>query len=642
MRWKFVVPAIVLASLIVIFNVFFLDALIKRSMVSTGEKIFGARVEVGKVKTRFRNLSIDISGLKVADNKDPWKNLFEVGGIRFGLEPLPLFSKKFIIDEMGIEGVRWGTKRTTSGALPKRKQEKLAKERAKENKNSFTAKLLNSISNKAKTEFAALPAVQTAKDAEKLLNNLTIENAIDVAGLQSIKEIEGMQGSLQGKYTQYQDALKNLNIDNKVNQATQAVNEAANIRVQTVQDIAPAKAKIDNLNRQREDLQKTMQEVQSLQARLKSDYGDQQTLLKKIGEMKDRDITLIASRLKLPSFSMGNVSASLFGPLWVSRVESVVYYMHLAQKYMPPRKKEDKKIVKQRLKGMDVSFPTAATPPDFLIRRIVLSGSTGGVGKTVAGIDFKGTVTDITSDPVLWGRPVRMEISGAQGAKKLQLNGVFDHTQPVGEDILRLSYDGMDMKEFGLPKSDFVPSFDNGQAAVTSSFALKGNTLDCGLGLAVSGLTFSPANTSMNSEVQATLAELWKGISTVQVNAKLTGTPDQMLTSVSSNLDQLLAERLKNLYGAKLTEVNNRIRAEVDRITKEKEQELMKQYTAQKDALMKVFDEQQKTLQDKIGSVQGQISAKQKEITGQAETEKNKATEELKKQAQDKFKNLFK
>ena len=112
MRWKYFIPTVVITALIVVFNIFFLDYLLKTSIISAGEMIFGARVEVSSVKTRFKNLSIDIKGLKAANKSDVFKNLFEIDDIRFSVRPAPLLSMKLIINEMAVDGVKWGTMQT--------------------------------------------------------------------------------------------------------------------------------------------------------------------------------------------------------------------------------------------------------------------------------------------------------------------------------------------------------------------------------------------------------------------------------------------------------------------------------------------------------------------------------------------------
>jgi uncharacterized protein (TIGR03545 family) len=211
MRWKFVIPVFTFILVAVLFTVFFMDSLVRRSMISTGESIFGAKVEIASVKTRFKDLSININGIKIADKNDYWKNIFEMDNIRFGLKPLPLLSKKVIIEEMTVDGIRWGTKRTTSGELSAAKREAIEKEKKRnaEGDESITSKLLTKIKEKGSSELNALPAVETLKNAGKEFKDISADKLIQAADLSSIKEMETMKTDLQGKFSQYESRLQN-------------------------------------------------------------------------------------------------------------------------------------------------------------------------------------------------------------------------------------------------------------------------------------------------------------------------------------------------------------------------------------------------------------------------------------------------
>jgi len=113
MRWKFFIPFVVVVGVVTLFNILFLDVIIKKVLISAGESVFGAKVEVRYLRTGFSDLSVTIKDLSIADKDDVWKNLFETEKIRFALKPLPLLSAKFNIDEVSIEGMRFGTQRKT-------------------------------------------------------------------------------------------------------------------------------------------------------------------------------------------------------------------------------------------------------------------------------------------------------------------------------------------------------------------------------------------------------------------------------------------------------------------------------------------------------------------------------------------------
>lgn len=639
MRWKFVIPALILVLLVAAFNIFFFDRILKHFIVAGGQKIFAAKVEVARVKTRFSNLSIDISGVQVADRNDPFKNLFEFGSVRFALKPLPLLSKKVVIEEMALEGVRWGTRRTTSGALPPAKVAKIDRENEKESKNTATDKLLAALKQKATVEFSALPSVQSIANAQKDLGSISLDKVAGMAGLSAPREIEAMQAGLQQKYAGYQTQIQGLNVNDTVNRAATAIADVQKIRIDTPQDIANAQQRIQALNQSKDELQKMLDTAKSLQSSLSTDLGQQADIVKKIDDLKNKDIQNVQSKLKLPSLSMGNVSNALFGPLWVSRVDRFVYYAQTVRKYMPPRKKDDTKIVKKRMRGTIVSFPSPSMPPDFLIQRIALSGSTGGPGKDGTPLDFKGTVENITSDPVLLGRPILANIDGSQGTRRLTLKGTFDHTREVAVDGVHLELTGLDAKDLSLPSSDFLPSFEKGVGAVSSDFTLSGGTLDSGLQLALSNIQANPALQNQSAEVQSLLSGLWTGINAFSVKATMNGTPENLNMTVTSDIDKILGERLSKLYGEKLNEVQTRIRAEIDRQTNDAKNKLLAEYGSQKDALQKQLNAKQNELQAQINAAQEQVKQKENEIRGQADREKQKAQDELKRKAQEELKN---
>jgi uncharacterized protein (TIGR03545 family) len=640
MRWKFVIPALLIVVLIVGFNILFIDGLLKRAAIAGGQSIFGAKVEIQSLKTRFSDLSITVRGIAVADKNDVWRNLFQADRVAFGVKPLPLLSKKFLIEEMSVEGVRWGTKRSTSGQLPPRKVRKINKKNEKEDKNSFTARLLAKIKEKGNAEVKALPSVEAIRDAEKNLQNISVEKLVTLADLQSLNEMSVAANDIQKKYTDAEKRLNELKIDEKAGRAAAAVNEASKIRIQSVQDIETARRTIDKLNQSRQEMEKTLAEVQTMKQQAGADWGDEKQLLAKINELKDRDYRNISAKMKLPSLSFGNISQYIFGPVWIGRVNDVVYYMHVARKYMPQKSKKNAPVVARRAKGTDVRFPVTNRPPDFLIQKIVLSGSTGGEGKTGEPMDFAGVVTDVTSDPAIWGRPVRLQISGTQGGRKLMMNGVFDHTGEIPSDRLDLAFTGLTSADIKLPQSDYLPSFEKGNGSVLARFELVGEQLGANLQLALNGLSF--AQKAGNDEINSIVASLWAGITGVSIEARLTGTADNLEMSVASDIDKILSERFKNVYGAKVAELQNRVRAEVDRLTAQKQAELMAEYTSRKDALLKDANAKENEVRGAIDGIKGQIQQKENAIRDQGEREKKKAEEEIKKKAGEKLKELFK
>lgn len=652
MRWKFLIPFLIIIAAIAAFNIIFLDSLIKKAAISGGEIIFGARVEISSLSTNFKNLSITIKDLRIADKNDEWTNLFESGNIHFGVRPLPLLTKKIVIDEMSVEGLRWGTKRKTSGFLPPAKIARLNRA----DKDSFTSKLLKKIEERAAREFAALPPVETIANIQKSIKDVSVENAVNALDLQSLKEMDAMSKEVSAKYSQYTQNIDNLKIQEKIDNSNRLINEIKAIDFRNVSDIENAKNAITKLQETKTDLEKTYNDVKAIQSQAGADFGREQDWLKKINELKDKDFQNISGKLKLPAFSYQNVSQAIFGPVWVQRINTVVYYMGIARKYMPARKKEDKKIVKKRLKGMDVSFPSYNALPDFLIAKMSLSGSTGGDGKTGEAIDFSGKIEDITSDPILIGRPIKLTLSGIQGTKKINIEGIADHTTDEPVERLSIAYSGLDVKDFGIPSSDYLPQLNKGDASIAANFTLKGGAIEGTLHAALTSL--SPEITPQsNDEAQKILSSLWYGVSTITLDASLGGTLENMNISLSSNIDKILSDRLKNIYGEQLANIQNRLHAEIDKLTSQKKEEFLNEFTIKKNEVSNRIMEKQKdigltidALNTKKTEVENKIKSRidaeknkaEEEINRRKEEEKRKAEEELKKRSEEEFKKLFK
>ena len=66
-RWKFIIPTAVIISAICVFFAFYLDVYLKKAFISSGELIFGAKVEVGRFKTKFKGLNVNIKNIKIGD-----------------------------------------------------------------------------------------------------------------------------------------------------------------------------------------------------------------------------------------------------------------------------------------------------------------------------------------------------------------------------------------------------------------------------------------------------------------------------------------------------------------------------------------------------------------------------------------------
>jgi len=119
-RWSYLRPRLIVLAIVLGLFWFALDPLVRRGLVSLGQAVAGAKVEIGKVRTSVWRTEISLSDVQVADPGSPMENLFEARQVKLGLEGSSLLRRKLIVRDGVVSGIRLGTPRTTSGALEKR------------------------------------------------------------------------------------------------------------------------------------------------------------------------------------------------------------------------------------------------------------------------------------------------------------------------------------------------------------------------------------------------------------------------------------------------------------------------------------------------------------------------------------------
>jgi len=632
-RWKAVIPLLVFIIGITILCVFFLDTIIKNTIISIGESIFSAKVEISSLKTKLKNMSIEINGIQVADKSDPWKNLFEIDRVKFGMKFIPLLSKKVIIDEMSTEGIKWSTKRKTYGGLPPKKLKKIEKKKRKEEE-TFTSKLMAKLQEKAKKEIETLPAVKNAKELEKELKSIDINKLISETEFESKKLIEALQTESSQKYQNYKNEIQNLNVDEQIKIVKSLIDDVSSIKIEKLEDIKTAQEKISQLNEKKKSLEASLEKLKKLKTSIESDFIETKEISKKIEQAIENDYKNILNKVKLPELSKGNISRALFGDLWINRVNNVIYYIHLARKYFPPRKKEEKKTLRQRAKGIDVVFHKENVLPELWIKKISISGTTGGEGKdNENAITLSGVVNDISSDPALINKPTTLKIEGRKLTRQYLIEGIFDHIKETPIDTISLNIKGPGIKEFKMPESQFIPKIEDGTLNIQSSFTLKGDEIDCRMNLSIEKIKFSKTGSSKEGEFQDELKkiidEIFQSIDRIFLTAKLYGKMDSLTTELDSNLDDLITNKLKSIYGQKIQEFRAKIKSEIDKNITQPKEKFLKEYSEKKEELEKIFSSKKASIDEQKSQIEKKQEETKDKINKATEKEKKKKEEEL-------------
>lgn len=118
-RWKAIVPMVLAAVIIVVAWMLLIDHAIRRAIEVVGTELVGAKVELSSARLRLTHADLVLRGLRVTDPNAPMTNLVEVAEMVANLNGRALLAKKAVVETLAVRGVRFGTPRTTSGAVSK-------------------------------------------------------------------------------------------------------------------------------------------------------------------------------------------------------------------------------------------------------------------------------------------------------------------------------------------------------------------------------------------------------------------------------------------------------------------------------------------------------------------------------------------
>lgn len=608
-RWKLIIPAAVIIALICVFFIFYLDTYIKKALISTGELIFGAKVEIGSLKTKFKGLSVNIRDIKIGDKDDEFKNLADIEKVNFGVRFIPLLSKKVIIDDMSMEGFKWGTARKTSCKLAPKKKKKVKPE-----EESFAAKAMNELKVKAVEEYNSFPSVQKFGEIQSQIKNFTPQSIVDMAGIQSVKTVQDSYVSLMGKYDNYNKIVNETDIQSRIEAVSALTGSISQTNIKTAADIQTLKTNLANLNEERKNLEKTYNDLKTIKDGIVKDAKEQQNAFKNISSLIDKDVDNIASKLSVPSLDFKNISGMLFGEVWVQRADKVLYYMSIVRKYMPQKSEEDenKPEPKERLKGTDILYQSKNKLPGLLISNIKLSGSSGGEGKSGTPVSFSGTAKNITSDQKLTGKETTFEIKGDDTNQTITVSGSFSRITKIPEDIISFTMDGMDAVRLGIPESDYTPSFREAKSKITAEFALKGGDFITKAGVSINGFSYDPSSKNfegISPDLIKYVNMLWQDINSANIEAQLSILQDSgVKAGFVSDIDKQLGQRFNNILNAAVGDVKVKIRKEVSQYVDTQKKVLQ----AEADKYSKRI---QKELEPKLGEAQKKINEIKKLVT---------------------------
>lgn len=495
---------------------FFLDRGIKTAIQSTGAAAVGARVDVSSVRTSFWRLSATVNGLAVTNPDEPMTNSVEIGTMRLKLQLKPLFWKKFIIDQAEILNIRTDTPRKTSGALP-------VKTKKKEDPSALVEKS-KEIAN------AGLENLKDAYDPQKLVSP---EN------LASYQKALAERDRLTNLADTWKTKTQKLETQELSQRAKEFAAKVKDEKFHGMEGIQKAQSLIKEGEHLKKDLSAAQKELKSLGVDLTKEVNEAKTTLKEIDRLRRQDIDRAIAQIK-SGFSTEGLTKGLLGPAWFAKLEKVLGWITTARRLSGGDDKASAPPPAPTRKGRDIPFPFHHRWPTFHLVRAALSGETPGA------LAYTGTLSDVSSDPKLLGKPIQLDLAGRAGERALTLSAALDLTTDTPKESIKVDYTGLPLSGMKLGSLGGGPvSLSGGKGAVATDIVIRGETLSGTINLNALGLKIAPLSAEKKDRITAAVDSILQGITEAKIGIGVSGTIKSPQFSLNSSIDHQLKGALK-------------------------------------------------------------------------------------------------
>ncbi|MBM4132200.1 MAG: TIGR03545 family protein [Nitrospira sp.] len=507
-RWWGLGVFVGLTGLLALLWLFLVDPFVKRMIEQTGTKLVGAKVELGAAHVTLSPLGLTLSRLQVTNPDEPMSNAVEAARIAMSLDGLNLFRRKVIIEEMAVEGLRFGTPRQSSGAVaPSREPSAVAKLAAKVPMPSFE-----------------VPNIKTV---------------MATADLQSVKLVEALQADIKKEQENWKRRLAELPDQNKLNDYKTRIEKLKSSTKGGLGGMLGATGEVAAIQK---DLAQDLDRIKSAKTDFDRQLADLKQRVDQAIKSPQEDIQRLQGQYSLSPQGLANMSGMLLGGKGGDWVRTGLTWYGKMQPMLAQAQVQSKgpEVVKPiRGKGVEVRFKERAPLPDFLIRAATVSAQLE-VG------DLKGRIENITPDQQTLGKPLTFAFAGdkLQGVQSIRLDGAMNRVRPAQpKDHAQVRVQGYQVQSMTLSDSaDWPVTLGKAVADADLQVTVGGQAL---AGQATIGLQSVKLAAGKPDAANPVIKAIGGALSTVtafMVKADMTGTVEQYDIHLTSDLDRILKD----------------------------------------------------------------------------------------------------
>lgn len=430
-RWKAILPLGVFLVVLAVCVLLFKNVAVRWAVERGGTTVVGARVDLASAELGLLDGVVTLGDLQVTDPASPMTNLVQVEEIVLDVGLLPALQRKVVIDTVAARGIRFGTPRATSGALPERAEDAAG-----------TARLIEDFKRQVKVPPLDLSTLTQSVNVDAI-------NADSLATLRAARHARAYADTARDKLLA---DLAAADPRPAIDSAEALARRLANADIRTL-GLAGARQAVTDVRRTLRNLEQIDDRLRTFESEVRGNAAGLQQRLEAIPAARVEDYAYARSLLRLPSFDVPSVGPQLFSELIADRLAGVLYWADRVEQYIPPglERKLQPGPKRVRASGTDVIFPLETVYPNFLMRLAELSLTLGGTGASAG--NYEATIAGLTSQPAVYGAPTTFAVSrseGQRGPTDIRIVGMLDHRRAPVRDTLGARLAGITLPNFPL------------------------------------------------------------------------------------------------------------------------------------------------------------------------------------------------
>jgi uncharacterized protein (TIGR03545 family) len=556
-RWSYILTRGIVVASVWAFFTFAFDPILRYSAITAGQQAVQAKVEITTLQTSFFPPKISITNVAAANRSKPGTNILEFESMNGDIDGLALMHGTYVLDKAVVNGLTWNTPRDDDGLLPDSPPpEESEGPGFSEQLEKYGKEWANDIFDRAKLEYDPRNL-----ESVRLAQQLEVEWKTDFDGLETrIKNVDDAGRQLKALV----DQTKRMNPIQRVEAYRRIANDGSRLlrEVSVIRD-----------------------DLKVLPKKAEGDLGN-------LDEARKRDQAEIKRKVEELVLDGDKLSEFLLGPTVHHRIRNSLAWLDWGSKQADKFSNAPKP---ERQRGDDVFFPLDNPLPDYLARLIEVTGQ-GEIGGDQMAV--QGTIVDVSSDAILYGKPTVVRMSG-RGEADVQMKAELDRTQDIPANILDVAYilDETTTSKLGDDDS-LVVEVRAGSTRWNVHIETVGDELTGTVLMVQEPVLLIPTMKADDETLGRLIAASMKNIKRIDATVELSGTIKRPRLKLKTNLGESISNGVKQGFGNEVSAQKDALIAKLDAQVNEKQNGLVGMFRGKYGDIFEQLNLRQSVIQD--------------------------------------------